>query len=652
MNSIGKNEICHTPERRFEHEHEHEQCGCGHCHEHAGGSEKALIIRLVIGAAMFAAGIISGHYPNGNLAAAVLYVTAYIILGYDIVMRAAKNIVKGHVFDENFLMSIASIGAFLVGEQPEAVGVMLFYQIGEMLQDKATQKSRRSITALMDIRPDYANIEKDGVLVSVSPESVSIGDIIVVKPGEKIPLDGIVSSGGSFLDTSALTGESVPRRVTAGDTVMSGSINTDSPIYIEVTKEFTDSTVAKILEMVENAQSKKAKSERFITAFAKYYTPIVVALAVLVMLIPSLTLGDFRTWIYRGLTFLVASCPCALVVSIPLAFFAGIGCSSRNGILVKGGSCIEALSRLGTVVFDKTGTLTKGVFTVSSVYAQIPESDLIRYAAYAEFYSNHPIASSIKEKYGEIIDTAVIADYREIAGMGISALIDGKETLAGNERLMSENEIPYASADNKSGSVVYVAVDKSFAGYIVISDEIKKDSVTAVKSLMHMGIKPVMLTGDSDAAARHIAEKTGIERVYSQLLPQDKVIRLEEILAENRGAKTTAFVGDGINDAPSLMRADLGIAMGGIGSDSAIEAADVVLMTDEPSRIADGVKISAHTMKIIYQNIIFSIGVKVIVMLLSVSGISNMWPAIFADVGVALIAILNALRALGYKIKK
>ena len=634
--------------------HEHEDhcgcgCGCGCGCEHDDGDEKVLIIRLIIGAILFAAGIVTENVLSTPLVSDILFIVAYIILGYDIVWNAIKNIFKGRLFNENFLMSIASIGAFAVGEHPEAVAVMLFYQVGEALQERAAQKSRNSITELMDIRPDYANIEVNGTITKVSPSEISIGDIIIVKPGEKIPLDGTITSGETYLDTKALTGESVPRKATSGDTVLSGSLNTGSPIYIKVEKTYGESTVSKILDMVEHAQSKKAKSEKFISVFAKYYTPIVVALAVIVMFIPPLFLGDFRTWIYRGLMFLVVSCPCALVVSIPLGFFAGIGCASKNGILVKGSNFIEKLAKLDTVVFDKTGTLTKGVFAVKDVYSVIDKNELIKYAVYAEFYSTHPIAVSVKNAYNDTIDTSKISNYTEISGMGISADIDGHKVLAGNGRLLESNNISYEKAESHIGSIIYIAVDGKFGGYIVISDEIKSDSKYAISALKQLNIKSVMLTGDVKKNADYTAEQIGIDKVYSQLLPQDKVAKLEEILSSKNPKKNVAFVGDGINDAPVLMRSDVGIAMGGIGSDSAIEAADVVLMTDEPSKIAKASKISAKTMSVIIQNIVFAIGVKVLVMILSVLGISTMWLAIFADVGVSLLAILNSLRALYYK---
>ena len=643
--------------------HEHEDhCGCGHDHhehgcgcgcgcgcEHGEEDEKVLIIRLIAGAILFVAGIITENILSSPLVSDILFVVAYIVLGYNIVWNAIKNIFKGHLFNENFLMSIASIGAFAVGEHPEAVAVMLFYQVGEALQERAAQKSRNSITDLMDIRPDYANIEVNGTITKVSPSEISIGDIIIVKPGEKIPLDGTITSGETYLDTKALTGESVPRKAVTGDTVLSGSLNTGSPIYIKVEKTYGESTVSKILDMVEHAQSKKAKSEKFISVFAKYYTPIVVALAVIVMFVPPLFLGDFRTWIYRGLMFLVVSCPCALVVSIPLGFFAGIGCASKNGILVKGSNFIEKLAKLDTVVFDKTGTLTKGVFAVKDVYSVIDKDELIKYAAYAEFYSTHPIAVSVKNAYKDTVDTAKISNYTEISGMGISADIDGHKVLAGNGRLLESNNISHEKAKSHIGSIIYIAVDGKFAGYIVISDEINAHPTAAMTPSTHNNIKSLMLTGAANKNADYTAEQIGIDKVYSQLLPQDKVSKLEEILSSKNPKKNVAFVGDGINDAPVLMRSDVGIAMGGIGSDSAIEAADFVLMTDEPSKIAKASKISAKTMSVIIQNIVFAIAVKVLVIILSVLGINKKWLAIFADVGVSLLAILNSLRALYYK---
>lgn len=637
-------------EHTQEHEHEHcshhcheHSCGCGHEHHHAGGA--SLVIRLISGAVLFASGIALEYLNVNYYIQTALFIAAYIVLGYDIVLSAVKNIFKGRLLDENFLMSAASIGAFIIGEHPEAVAVMLFYQFGEALQDKAVENSRKSISALMDIRPDYANIEINGKIERVSPADVTVGSIIIVKPGEKVPLDGIIESGETFLDTSALTGESVPRRAAEGDTVLSGSINTSSPVYIRVEKEFSQSAVSKILDMVENAQSKKAQSEKFITTFAKYYTPVVVIAALLLMFIPPLFVGEFTKWLYRGLVFLVVSCPCALVVSIPLGFFAGIGCASKNGILVKGSNYLERLSSLDSVVFDKTGTLTKGVFTVNKLHAENgDENDLLETAAYAEFYSNHPIAVSIKNAFKGNINTEKISDYTEISGKGIKVNISQKEILAGNKALMSENGV---TVDEVSGgSVIYIASEGEFTGYLVISDEVKADSKEAVSSLNSLGINTVMLTGDTRQNAEHTAEELGIKTVCSELMPQDKVAKLEEIIANKPEKKYAAFIGDGINDAPVLSLADIGIAMGGLGSDSAIEAADIVLMTDEPTKLLTGIKISKKTMRIVKENIVFAIGVKAAVMLLSAFGLSAMWLAIFADVGVAMLAVLNSLRAL------
>lgn len=626
------------------HEHHSEHaCGCGHEHNHL--STKSLILRLVIGALLFAAAIAHEHFGSVYRLTVVLFAAAYAVLGYDIIFTAIKNIFKGRVFDENFLMTVAGVGAFIIGEHPEAVAVMLFYQIGEALQDKAVEQSKKSITELMDIRPDYANIETDGKITRVSPADVSVGDVILVKPGERVPLDGIIENGETFIDTSALTGESVPRHAAAGDRVLSGSVNTGSPVYVKVEHEYSQSTVSKILDMAENAQSKKARSEKFITNFAKIYTPIVVISAVLLAIVPPIFVGEFTKWLYRGLIFLVVSCPCALVVSIPLGFFAGIGCASKNGILIKGSDYLERLSSLDTVVFDKTGTLTEGVFTVNKVHALGNKDAFLETAAYAEFYSNHPIAVSIKNAFGSDADTDRISDYTEIPGKGISVKIDGKETLAGSKKLMSDNSIRFTEA-SEHGSIVYIASEGKFMGYIAISDKIKPDSKAAVNSLKKLGISTVMLTGDSEKQADYTAVEIGIDTVYSQLLPQDKVNKFETILASKHKNKSVAFIGDGINDAPVLSRADVGIAMGGIGSDSAIEAADVVLMTDEPTKLITGIKISQKTMKIVRENIVFAIGVKLLVMLLSAVGLSSMWPAIFADVGVTMIAVLNSLRAL------
>lgn len=623
------------------HEHHHDGCGCGHDH----GEEELPIPRLAVGVAVFIAAIILQHTVNIQMLTVIFYIAAYVLLGYDIVLNALKNIVKGHVFDENLLMSVASIGAFLLGDYPEAVSVMLFYRIGETLQDKAVDKSRKSITDLMDIRPDYANLCRNSEIITVSPEEVHKGDVILIKNGEKSPLDCIVTDGHTFMDTSALTGESVPREIFAGSEILSGFINTGSAIHAEVTKEYSDSTVARILEITENARDKKAHSEQFITKFARYYTPIVVAVAALLIIIPTIVTGDFMKWISRALIFLVVSCPCALVVSIPLSFFAGIGSASKKGILVKGSTYLEVLSKIKTAVFDKTGTLTKGIFEVDSVKAQNGDNDkLLEYAAYAECYSNHPVAEAILRSNKAEIDRSRIGCYDEIAGMGIHAEIDGKSVLCGNMRLMTENKIYVPQEDAESSASVYIAADGNYEGCITISDKEKEDSINAISGLTAKGIKTVMLTGDTAENANKVSEHLGITQTYSQLLPQDKAARMQQIMKNSSGV--TAFVGDGINDAPVLAMADIGVAMGGLGSDSAIEAADMVLMTDEPSKLLDAMKISHKTMRIVKENIIFAIGVKVIIMLLGALGITGMWLAIFADVGVSLIAILNALRIL------
>lgn len=637
----------HENHHDHEHHHDHEEehgCCCGHCHDHGHeeGSLKTLIIRLVAGGILFAAGFFAPSPAD-----TFLFLAAYIVLAYDIVISAVRNIFGGHIFDENLLMTVASVGAFLVGEHPEAAAVMLFYQIGELLQDSAVEKSRRSITELMDIRPDYANVVRDGKTVRVSPETVAVGDVIVVNPGEKVPLDGCVVKGSSFVDNKALTGESVPVKVSDGDKVLSGAVNSGSPLWIRTEKLFGESTVSRILDMVQYSQSQKARSEKFITTFARYYTPIVVGLAALVMLIPSIITGDVRTWIYRGLMFLVVSCPCALVVSVPLSFFAGIGCASKNGILVKGSNYLEALSKLDSVVFDKTGTLTKGEFKVTEIAAKGDRDELLKTAAYCEYYSSHPIAKSIKAEYGQPIPEAEISNYKEIAGMGISAEINGKTVLLGNERL-----IPEAEASDKNGTIIHVSIDGKYAGYLVIDDIIKEDSKKTIAGLNTQGIHTTMLTGDAEKSAEFVGKKLGIQQVFSQLLPVDKVSRLEQIIKRKRQKSTVAFVGDGINDAPVLARADVGIAMGGLGSDSAIEAADVVLMTDEPSKILAAIGIAKKTMTIITENIIFALGVKVLIMIFSALGLSNMWVAIFGDVGVALLAVLNSLRALYFQIKE
>ena len=581
-----------------------------------------------------------------------IFIVSYLIVGFEILRKAVKNIFKGKVFDENFLMAVATLGAFAIGEFPEAVAVMLFYQVGELFQDYAVDKSRKSIASLMDIRPDYANVVRDGKEEKVSPGEVKIGETILVKPGEKIPLDGFVIEGKSTLDTKALTGESVPREVAEGEQVLSGCINLNGVIKIEVTKEFGESTVSKILDLVENASSKKAKSENFITKFAAYYTPIVVIIAVILAIIPPLMIdgANFQDWLYRALSFLVVSCPCALVISIPLSFFGGIGGASKMGVLVKGSNYLEALSNAEIMVFDKTGTLTEGVFEVQNIEPiGISKEELLKIAAYAEYYSNHPISKSIKNAYNKEIDEKEIIDSKEISGKGIEAKIGKKNVLAGNEKLMNEKGIEYTKCTHV-GSVVYVAIDGKYAGHIVIADKIKEDAKRTIEELRKNNIKQtVMLTGDRKNIGEAVAKEIGIDKVYTELLPDGKVEKVEELLKTKSPKGKLAFVGDGINDAPVLAMADIGIAMGGLGADSAIEAADVVIMTDQPSKIISAMKLSKKTMRIVRENIIFAIAVKVLVLILTAFGLSSMWQAVFADVGVSVIAILNALRALRVK---
>lgn len=581
-----------------------------------------------------------------------IFIVSYLIVGLEVIKEALEHLFKGKLFDENFLMAIATIGAFGVGEFPEAVSVMLFYQIGELFQNYAVDKSRKSIASLMDIRPDFANIKIGDKIEKVNPEEVKIGDIIVVKPGERIPLDGTVIEGKSMIDTASLTGESVPRNVSINDEVLSGCINQNGLLTIKVNKEFGESTVNKILDLVENASSKKSKSENFITKFAKYYTPIVVIIAVILAIVPPLVLKDasFTDWLYRALTFLVVSCPCALVISIPLGFFGGIGGASKIGILVKGSNYLEALANTELVVFDKTGTLTEGVFEVQKVECEgISKEDLLRYTAYAENNSTHPIATSVKKAYGKEINVTNISKVEEISGFGVIANVEGKDILVGNEKLMKEKNIQYTKC-NEIGTILYVAIENEFAGYIVISDKVKKDSAKAISNLKNMNIKKtVMLTGDKKEVGENIAEKLRIDEVYTELLPDGKVKKVEELLKEKDAKAKLAFVGDGINDAPVLAISDIGIAMGGLGSDAAIEAADVVIMTDEPSKLVDAIKISKKTMRIVKENIIFAISIKIAVLILSAFGLSTMWEAVFADVGVSIIAIINALRALNTK---
>ena len=606
--------------------------------------------RIIIGAAVLATAVLLSL--NNEWLQIALFIISYIIVGGDVVKRAVKNIFKGQVFDENFLMSIATIGAFFIGEYPEGVAVMLFYQVGELFQSYAVGKSRKSIASLMDIRPDYANVKKGDELVKVDPDEVQIGDIIVIKAGEKIPLDGKVIEGSSMIDTSALTGESVPREVEVGSDILSGCININGVITAEVTKEFGESTVSKILDLVENASSKKSNSEQFITKFARYYTPVVVIIAVFLAIIPPLVIdgATFSDWIYRALAFLVVSCPCALVISIPLSFFGGIGGASKKGVLVKGSNYLEALAETEIVVFDKTGTLTKGVFNVQEIHPEgVSKEELLELTAHAESYSNHPISLSLKRAYSKEIDNERILDVEEISGHGVIATVDGKKVMAGNTKLMKMMDIPYFKGE-LIGTIVHVAVNNKYIGYIVIADEVKEDSAQAIKELKAANIKQtVMLTGDNKSIGSKVAKELGLDKVYAELLPADKVEKLEELFSQKSKKGKLAFVGDGINDAPVLARADIGIAMGGLGSDAAIEAADVVIMTDEPSKIATTMKISKKTLKIAHQNIVFAIGIKIIVLILSAFGITTMWAAIFADVGVTIIAVLNAFRALNVK---
>lgn len=606
--------------------------------------------RIIIGAAVLATAVLLNL--NNEWLQIALFIISYIIVGGDVVKRAVKNIFKGQVFDENFLMSIATIGAFFIGEYPEGVAVMLFYQVGELFQSYAVGKSRKSIASLMDIRPDYANVKKGDELVKVDPDEVQIGDIIVIKAGEKIPLDGKVIEGSSMIDTSALTGESIPRVVEVGSDILSGCININGVITAEVTKEFGESTVSKILDLVENASSKKSNSEQFITKFARYYTPVVVIIAVFLAIIPPLVIdgATFSDWIYRALAFLVVSCPCALVISIPLSFFGGIGGASKKGVLVKGSNYLEALAETEIVVFDKTGTLTKGVFNVQEIHPEgVSKEELLELTAHAESYSNHPISLSLKRAYSKEIDNGRISDVEEISGHGVIATVDGKKVMAGNIKLMKMMDIPYFNGE-LIGTIVRVAVNNKYIGYIVIADEVKEDSAQAIKELKAANIKQtVMLTGDNKSIGSKVAKELGLDKVYAELLPADKVEKLEELFSQKSKKGKLAFVGDGINDAPVLARADIGIAMGGLGSDAAIEAADVVIMTDEPSKIATAMKISKKTLKIAHQNIVFAIGIKIIVLILSAFGIATMWAAIFADVGVTIIAVLNAFRALNVK---
>ena len=616
--------------------------------------QKKMLVRILVSAAIFVPLFVAEHTVGFSWPMPIMlgvYLVPYVIVGWDIVYRAFRNIRNGQVFDENFLMCIATFGAFAVQEFEEAVAVMLFYQVGELFQDYAVNRSRQSITELMNICPEYANIEVDGVLEEVDPDDVQIGDVIVIKPGERIPLDGLVIEGHSFIDTSALTGESVPRQVSVGADVISGCVNGSGLLRVRVTKEFEDSTVAKILELVENASSKKAKVENFITKFARYYTPIVVISAAVLAFIPPIILGGgWSDWGLRACSFLVISCPCALVISVPLGFFGGIGAASKIGVLIKGSNYLEALAQMDTIVFDKTGTLTKGEFDVTRIITDtISEDELLETAAYAECYSEHPIALAVKKAYGQKILTERINDVEEISGHGIKASIDNKQVLAGNERLMKQFDISFTPVSD-SGTLIYLAIDGKYAGVILISDQIKPESREAIQSLKASGVRhTVMLTGDKWSVGESVAEELGIDQVYAELLPGDKVEKVEELLELNKSTSKLAFAGDGINDAPVLSRADIGIAMGSMGSDAAIEAADIVLMDDNPLKIASVIRIARSTLSIVKQNIVFALGVKILILILGAAGYANMWAAVFADVGVAVIAILNSMRVMNMK---
>ncbi|WP_303899897.1 heavy metal translocating P-type ATPase [Anaerotruncus colihominis] len=607
--------------------------------------QKKMLMRIGAGTVLFVLALLLPLEGALRLAA---FIVPYAVVGWDVLWRAVRNITRGQVFDENFLMALATVGAFATGEYPEGVAVILFYQVGEWFQSYAVGRSRQSIASLMDIRPDYANIERDGKLQRVDPDNVAVGDVIVVKAGEKIPLDGVVLEGASAVDTAALTGESLPRDVQPGDGVISGCINKSGLLRVRVTKAFGESTVAKILDLVENSSSKKARAENFITRFARYYTPAVVIAAALLAIVPPLALGYvWSEWIHRALIFLVISCPCALVISVPLSFFGGIGGASKRGVLVKGSNYLEVLADAEIVVFDKTGTLTKGVFNVTAVHPdKVSEARLLELAALAESYSDHPISRSLREAYGKELETAQVSDVEELSGRGVRAKIDGHIVCAGNDKLMEEDSVQWRPC-HRVGTTVHVSLDGEYAGHIVISDELKPDAAEAIAQLKRRGVrKTVMLTGDAKAVGESVAGQLGIDEVHAQLLPGDKVDRVEALLKEKSLRGKLAFVGDGINDAPVLSRADIGIAMGALGSDAAIEAADIVLMDDKPSKIAVAMSIAKKTLRIVRQNIVFALGVKALVLLLGAAGMANMWEAVFADVGVSFIAIINASRAL------
>ena len=642
-NEVHSHSHKHVHSHDHSHIHEH-----GHSHDHSHSEPITLKenLRLIIGAIIFAIAI---FLNKESIVAIVLFVVSYLLIGGNVILTAVKNILRGEVFDENFLMTIATLGAFFIGEYPEGVAVMLFYEIGELFQSYAVNRSRKSITSLMNIRADYANVIRDGKEEKVNPETVNIDEVILVKPGERVPLDGVIIEGTSFVDTSALTGESVPREVSNGEDILAGFINTNGVLKIKVTKNFKESTVSRILELVENASNKKAPTEKFITKFARYYTPIVVFCAIALAVIPPLLIKDasFNEWLSRALIFLVVSCPCALVVSIPLGLFAGIGGASKKGILVKGGNYLESLKDIDTVVFDKTGTLTKGIFKVTEINnVNIDKNELIRVAAISESLSNHPIAQSIIKEYGKEVNSKELSDYEEISGHGIKASLEGLEVLVGNYKLMDKFNINYDSIDS-IGTIVHVAINNEYKGNIVISDEIKEGSKNAIEGLKSIGItQTVMLTGDNKSVAEKVAKLVGVDKVYSELLPGDKVEKVEKIIKDNKSKGKVIFVGDGINDAPVLARADIGVAMGGIGSDAAIEAADVVLMKDDPEALVTAIKVARKTNKILWQNIIFSLGIKILVLALGAFGIANMWEAVFADVGVTVIAVINSTRCL------
>ena len=611
--------------------------------------QKKMLVRIAVSAVLLIAAVL---VPYQGLWRFALFLPAYFVIGWDVLWRAVRNIAHGQVFDENFLMALATVGAFCTGffgqgEYPEAVFVMLFYQVGELFQSYAVGKSRKSIASLMDIRPDYANVERDGKLLQVDPEEVAVGDTITVKAGEKIPLDGLVLEGSSLVNTSALTGESVPRQVRPGDSVISGCVNQNGLLRVQVTKAFGESTVQKILDLVENASSKKAKAENFITKFARYYTPVVVFCALALAVVPPLFVGNWTGWVQKALIFLVVSCPCALVISVPLSFFGGIGGASRQGILVKGGNYLEVLADTELVVFDKTGTLTKGVFQVTAIHPEgVSQQELLELAALAESYSDHPISRSLKEAWGKALDTARVGQVEELSGRGVCAQVDGKEVWVGNGKLMEEIGLAYRPS-GQVGTVVHVAAEGRYLGYILIADEVKPDAKEAIAALKAQGVKKtVLLTGDAKDVGEAVAQELGLDEAYTQLLPGDKVERVEALLQETSPKGKLAFVGDGINDAPVLSRADIGIAMGALGSDAAIEAADLVLMDDKPSKIAKAMEISKRTLRIVRQNIVFALAVKLLVLMLTPFGLANLWEAVFADVGVMVLAILNASRAL------